>query len=396
MTEVFHERLKSPIPTKELERRSAALVAEMKKENLDCILAQNITQYLGGANRWLTDTLAENQYPQSSFLTKDGDIGYIACSGPPLDLYPPSHLLRIGQPWDAAPYFSVFNFTWDWEGKLFGRWIEENNAKKIGIAGMNMMHWNYLDYLEKNYPEVEFVDASEMIDKIRCIKSEDEQVFLKQSMKVMDNAMAYIRAYALPGVREYEVRSKAMQVVNELGGEEMVVILGSAPQSEVFDLQPSFFQNRTLEKGDALYVKLECSGPGGMFTTLGRMLSIGCEPTETLLAWADKAKAAHEKMVSLLQVNSKPTEIFDAYNSYLKEHSFKEEEGVFVYGQGYDFIERPSIQAGETMLLAENMCLAVNTAVVNAEMSAYLADSYILTAEGPNRLSKTPQVVFRT
>ena len=79
------------------------------------------------------------------------------------------------------------------------------------------------------------------------------------------------------------------------------------------------------------------------------------EPSEALLAWADKAKAAHDKMVSLLQVNSKPAELFETYNSYLKENAYKEEEGLFVHGQGYDYVERPSVQPGETMLKAENM-----------------------------------------
>lgn len=396
MAEVFHERLKSPIPTSELERRSAVLVSAMKEADLDCILAPNVTQYMCGANRWITDTTAENQYPQSSFISKDGDIGYIACSGPPLDLYPPSHLLRIGKPWDALPYFSVFNYTWDWEGKLFGRWIEENSPKRVGIAGMNMIHWNYLEYLESHYPAVEFVDASDLFDSARSVKSQAEQAFLKKSASVLDKVMGYLPAVAQPGANEYEVRSKAMQLVTDLGGEEMVILLGSAPQGEAFELLPGFFQNRTLQTGDALYVRLECSGPGGMFTTLGRTFSIGCEPTAALLAQVEAAQAAHRKLLDLLQPGSDPAAAFAAYNAYLKENGYREEEGLFAYGQGYDFIERPSLQPGETMLLKENMCLAVNTSLVNAKMSAYCADSYILTADGPQRLSKTPHAVFRT
>ena len=60
MAEVYHERLKSPIPREELERRGRELQKAMKNAGLDCIVAQNITQYLGGCNRWLTDTIAEN------------------------------------------------------------------------------------------------------------------------------------------------------------------------------------------------------------------------------------------------------------------------------------------------------------------------------------------------
>lgn len=396
MTEVFHERLKSPIPTKELERRSRELQAAMKKENIDCILAQNITQYMGGANRWLTDTTAENQYPQSSFLTKDGDIGYIACSGPPLDLYPPSHLLRIGKPWAAAPYFSVFNYTWDWEGKLFVKWAKENKAKKIGIAGMEIIMWNYYDYIKKNLPEVEFVDVSNMFDAIRALKSEDEIKFLEKSADVLDKVMAYIPAVAQPGVREYELRSKIMQLVTSLGGEEMIVIMGSAPRGEKFDLMPSFFQNREFQLGDELYVRLECSGPGGLFTTVGRMFSIGCEPSDTLKKSWEEAIAAQEKLAGMLQIGMDPQVIFAQYNEYLAGKGYTQETGMFAYGQGYDHIERPSIQPGETMKLAKDMCLAVNTNLVSAERTVYCADSYLLKPNGPQKLHKTPLTVFRT
>lgn len=396
MTEVFHERLKSPIPTKELERRSRELKIAMRREQIDVILAQNITQYMGGCNRWLTDTTAENNYPQSSFLPLDGEIGYIACSGPPLDLYPPSHLLRTGKPWDAAPYFSVFNYTNDWEGRMFVDWAKQNKAKKIGIAGLEMFHWNYYDYIVKNLPSVEIVDVSSMFDDLRAIKSEDEIKVLDKSTTVQDKVMNYIPAIAQPGVREYEIRSKIMQLVTDLGGEEMVVIMGSAARGEKFNPMPSFFQNRELQVGDELYVKLECSGPGGMFTTIGRMFSIGCEPSAVLQESLKAANAAQEKLAGMLQVGMDPQVIFAQYNEYLASMGCKQEVGMFAYGQGYDHIERPSIQPGETMKLAKDMCMAVNTSLVSAERTVYCADSFMLKPNGPQKMHKTPLTIFRT
>ena len=278
MSEVFHERLKAPIPRRELDRRTEKLQQAMKQAGLDCIIAQNITQYLGGCNRWLTDTTAENNYPQSSILPSEGEVRYIACSGPPLDLYPPSHLLRIGKPYDAAPYFSPFNFTNDWEGMMAVKWIRENNARRVGIAGLEMFYWNYYEYIVRQLPQVEVVDASDLFDQLRAVKSADELDVVRRSAQVQDKVMGYVPAFAHAGVREYELRAKLMQLVTDYGGEEMIIILGSAPRGERFDLMPSFFQNRTLQQGDQLYVRMSTSGPGGMFTTLGRMFSIDSAP----------------------------------------------------------------------------------------------------------------------
>jgi Xaa-Pro aminopeptidase len=396
MAEVFHERIKSPIPIKELERRSRELQKAMKRENIDCIVAQNITQYMGGCNRWMTDTTAENNYPQSSILPADGEVRYIACSGPPLGPYPPSHLLRFGKPYATCPYFSVFNFTHDWEGIIVVQWAKENNARKIGIAGLEMFYWNYYDYIVQNLPGVEVVDVSSMFDEIRAVKSEDEITFLEKSADIQDRVMSYIPIIAQAGVREYEIRSKIMQLITDLGGEEMIVIMGSAPRGEKFNLLPSFYQNRQLQTGDELYVKLECSGPGGMFTTVGRMFSIGCEPSETMQKNWEAAIAAQEKLAGMLQVGMNPQVIFAQYNEYLAGMGCKPETGMFAYGQGYDHIERPSIQPGETMELAKDMCLAVNTSLVSAERTAYCADSFLIKPEGPQKMHKTPLTIFRT
>lgn len=396
MTEVYHERLKSPIPKADLEQRTAKLQAAMKREGIDCIIAENVTQYLGGANRWLTDTTAENHYPQSSILPAQGEVGYIACSGPPLDLYPPSHLLRIGKPFAAAPYFSPFNFTNTWEGRFAVKWIQDTGAKKVGIAGMRMFYWNYYEYIHAVLPDVEIVDAMDMFDAIRAEKSPDEIEFARKAADVQDKTMGYLTAMALPGVREYEVRSKAMQTISNLGGEEMIVLIGSALRGETFRPLASFFQNRTLEKGDALYVRLCSAGPGGQFTTLGRVFSIADAPSSAMIADFEAAVAAEDKLAGLLQVGADPQVVLSDYNSYLAAQGFAPENGTFAYGQGYDHIERPSLQAGETMPLAGNMVMGVNISVCNATTSSFVADSYLLKPEGAVMLNKTPRAILRT
>ena len=396
MSEVFHERLKAPIPRRELDRRTAVLQQAMKQAGLDCIIAQNITQSLGGCNRWLTDTTAENNYPQSSILPCEGEVRYIACSGPPLDLYPPSHLLRIGKPYDAAPYFSPFNFTNDWEGMMAVNWIRENNAKRVGIAGLEMFYWNYYEYIVRQLPDVEVVDASEMFDHLRAIKSADELAFIRNSAKVQDKVMGYIPAFTHAGVREYELRAKLMQLVTDYGGEEMVIVMGSAPRGERFELMPSFFQNRTLQQGDQLYVRMSTSGPGGMFTTLGRMFSIDSEPSPQMQEnWA-KALEAQQYLTEKLVPGADPQVLFADYNRYLTQRGYRTEDGLFAYGQGYDNIERPSLQPGESMKLACDMSMAVHTSLVDNTSSIYCADSFLIGGDGARRLHKTPQILFRT
>ncbi len=396
MAEVFHERLKSPIPTRELERRAAELQKAMQKEQIDFLVSQNITQYLCGCNRYVSDTTAENNYPQSTILPADSPVRYIACSGPPLDLYPPSHLLRIGKPYDAAPYFSPFNYTNTWEGQFVARYAKENNAKKIAIAGYSMFYWNYYETIHELCPDLEIVDASSMFDDIRAIKSGDELEFVKKSAAVLDKTMEYVRAFAHAGVREYELRSRLQQMHASLGGEEQIIIIASAPQGEKLTPYSSFFQNRTLQAGDQLYVRLSCSGPGGFFTTIGRLFCVDQDPTPAMIADWEAALDAQDYLASKLVPGADPQAVFADYNKYLEDNGYCAVDGVFAYGQGYDNVERPSVQPGETMKIAADMSIAINTSLVDCCTAAYCADSYIIEGDGAKRITKALREVQRT
>lgn len=396
MQEVFHERLKSPIPRTELERRNSDLQEAMRAKGIDCIVSQNLTPYFGGGNRWLTDTTAGENYPQSVILPANGEVRYIACSGPPLDLFPPPHLTRIGKPYAGAPYFSVFNFTNTWEGRFVVQWAKENGAKKIGIPGFGMFQWNFYDYIEKNLPGVELIDVAQMLDELRVIKSEADISFIEKSAEVADKVMNYIITFALPGVREYEVRSKMMQLITDHGGEEMIILMGSAPRGEVFRPLPSFYQNRVLEKGDLLYVCLKSSGPGGFYTTVGRMYSIGCEPSECAKKGFEQVLEAQKMLVGMLECGADMQAVQKDYNDYLKSIGCEPDEDMFVYGQGYNHLERPCALPGETMKLAKGVCLSVNTSLVSPTKSMFCADSFLIEQSGARKLHKASGKIFRT
>ena len=84
------------------------------------------------------------------------------------------------------------------------------------------------------------------------------------------------------------------------------------------------------------------------------------------------------------------------FASYLASKGYQTEKGLFCYGQGYDNVERPSVQPGETMKIGCDMCMAVNTSLVNNVSSVYCADSYMIKGDGAERLHKAPQIIVRT
>lgn len=393
MTEIFHERYKSPIPTRELERRWNLAQAAMRREGIDCILTQNTTQYMGGYNRWLTDTTAENAYPQSAILPQEGELALIAYGAPPQNYYPPKYVVRGGTVRRNVPYFAPFNFTHEWEGMIALEWVREQNIKRFGIAGMGLLHTAYFESLRRALPEVEFVDASELLDGIRSRKSEDEIRFLRRSAAVADKAMGYVHSFIRPGVNESEIRAKLMQILTDHGGEEQIVIIGSAPSGTPLQPVPSFLQNRTLQAGDLAYICLVASGPGGYFTSLGRMVSLGPAPAAAEAAWRT-VQDAQTLMASRLRPGARPAAVFQAYEDLLAEEDCRPERSLFAYGQGYDWIERPSIRPDETMEIAPGMCFAVHTSAIRQDHAGFGCETYLVGEESTERLHRTPDHII--
>ena len=79
---MFKERIRFPIPTRELERRWRLVKAEMQKQGIDLLIMQNSNMFLGGYVRYFTDIPAEHAYPVSVLIPADGDMITISSSSP--------------------------------------------------------------------------------------------------------------------------------------------------------------------------------------------------------------------------------------------------------------------------------------------------------------------------
>src|SRR5690349_23718027 len=59
------DRVQTPISMADLERRWAAVRKEMTARNIDALITQNASDWLGGYVKWFTDIPAHNDYPRN-------------------------------------------------------------------------------------------------------------------------------------------------------------------------------------------------------------------------------------------------------------------------------------------------------------------------------------------
>ena len=387
------ERLRKPISKEELARRWGAVREAMEREKIDCLIMQNNNQYLGGYVRYFTDIPAENSYPITVLFPLEEDMTIIAHGGTPLPPTPPEWATLGVKERINLPYLLTLNFTNTMDAKAAVETLKRFKTKSLGFVARAFIPSVFYEYIRENLSGVTFKDATDLVDEIKAVKSEEEIQLIKDAAKMQDIVFGATLAMVRPGVREYELRAEIQRLNTNWGSEEQLIMIGSAPAGRPAGQVPSFFQNRTFQYGDSICIMIEVNGAGGFYGELGRTVCLGDAPKPLLKLWADMVKL-QDKTAELLKPGAKPAELVEIHNKALAKMGYPIDLRLYAHGQGYDLVERPGIRPEETMTIKVNMNIAVHPMTITKEAYAFCCDNYIVTDSGAVRIHKTPREVF--
>lgn len=387
------ERIRCPIPTRELQRRWDLIRTGMKEKEIDLLIMQNDNQYLGGYVRYFTDIPAEQAYPVTVLFPSNEEMTVITSGGSPAPPLPPEWAVRGVKQRIGLPYFRTLNYTHHLDAGASVKAIRDLKARKVGIVGFGMVSAAFYQYLTEKLPSVEFVNATDLIDEIKAVKSEDEISFIRKAVEIHDSAFKVIPAIFRPGKYEFEIRAELQKILIELGSEEQLIMMGSDSPSRKTPQLPSFYQNRKIQEGDQLLVMIEANGPGGYYSEIARTFCLGEPSKELLYAW-DVALEAQKMISGLLKPGANPEDILKVNNDFIVSKGYPPEGRLFAHGQGYDLVERPAFVPGETIKLKAGMFVAVHPIAMNDKAYAFCCDNYLITEDGAELIQKTPQKVF--
>jgi Xaa-Pro aminopeptidase len=379
----------------ELERRWKAVRAGMEAEKIDVLVMQNQNQWLGGYVQYFCDTAAKNGYPMTVIFPLNDEMTTITCGGrPPNDFGPPAWTMKGVKARLTAPYFTSLHYSGAYDAELVVRVVKERKDKAVGLVNIATMTGAYYDYLVKHLSGVKLVDATDLVDEIKAVKSEEEIGFIMTTVGLQDAAMAYARTVIKPGRRDFEIVADVIHKVMELGSEEQLVIGGSGPFGTAVTPLKRHYQNRMVREGDQFSLMIEVNGPGGMYAELGRIFFVGEVPAELYDAH-ELCKEVQQHTVKLLKPGADPADIWRANNEFLLSKGQKPETRLYAHGQGYDLVERPAIRDDEPMKLKANMNITVHPITGSERVWVSLWDNWLVTPTGvSDRLHKTPQEIF--
>ena len=270
---------------------------------------QNNNDHMGGYVKYFTDMPATNGYPNTVIFPADDEMT-VVCQGPfNGDGRPPADMWRGVKRMLTTPSYESAHFTQYYDPELAAKALAPFAKGTIGMVGIYQMSFAMGDFIMKKFPSAKYVDASELVDRVKVIKSAEELELVRRAAIMQDGAMQAAFAAIKPGMRDTEVAAVAVHYSQDHGSENGIYLCASTPLGTPAKFGQRHVQNRTIKKGDTLALLVEDSGPGAMFTELGRTCVLGKVP--------QAMKDELEIRQGVAQAHARPAQARHALQGYL-------------------------------------------------------------------------------
>ena len=376
----------------ERDRRWRLVRKLMAEDGLDAIVTAVNTghwDHFQANTRYLTG-VGGNCGEAAAVFPLDGDVTAVAMGIPPI------HYWLGFQDWVT----DVRNCN-----RYFGRGIVERlrelklDKGRIGVAGLynisrapeGVMPYGTMRAIEDAFPDATFVDATDLMERARYVKSPEEIGALEKAVVLVEQAIDAMAATARPGVAECEVYAAMLYAMAKEGGELPTMLQWSAgPEPRGNNILPTL---RPLEDGDIVMNEIEARWLGYVGQGVQPMFIGRVEPV-----WREIFRVCEEALAATYDI-FRPGLTIGELNQYIvdwgKKHtSFLVRPLFHGRGLGDDapVSARSTTDAHARWRLEENavFILKPTVATPDGRKRLYWGDCVVCTPEGPRRLGKRP------
>ena len=266
--------------------------------------------------------------------------------------------------------------------------------KKLGIEyeayGMTGRNALRLNKSLENYCNVE--DQSELITKLRVIKSKEEIIYIKKAAQLADNALDQAWKYTKAGASEAKILAEMQKAVLEGGGDYPAneYIIGSGHNALLCRYQA---EKRELSKQDQL--SIEWAGTYKHYhSAMFRTIPIGkADPKHIKMheACVEALKNCENK----LKPGNKVGEVFDVHAKTFDDLGYnKSRMNACGYSLGSTFspnwMDWPMLYTGNPYVIHPGNIFFMHMILMDSDnqLAMNLGETYLVTENGNERLGK--------
>ncbi len=261
-----------------------------------------------------------------------------------------------------------------------------------GRVGTDFLPFNVRDDIQKELPQIEFVDISGIWVELTVIKHPVEIEILRGAVEIAEMGIAATIDAAKPGMREYELAAVG-EYVMKMNGSEMtpfVTNIASGYNASIFE---RIATEKRVRYGEMLIIDMGCMYKG--YTgDLGRTICIGGKPTKEQKRIYQVDFKALNAAIDAVKPGVTCGEIDAIARAVIREEGFEKYEHKFQTGHqvGYGLHGEPGINRGVDYVLKPGMvfCLEPRVTVFdNPDIGgAHIEDTVLVTETGHEKLSK--------
>ena len=267
-------------------------------------------------------------------------------------------------------------------------------GKKIGIEyeayGMTGRNALRLNKSLENYCNVE--DQSELITKLRVIKSQEEILYVKKAAELADNALDQAWKYTKAGASEAKILAEMQKVVLEGGGDYPAneYIIGSGHNALLCRYQA---EKRNLSNQDQL--SIEWAGTYKHYhSAMFRTIPIGkADPKH--IKMHEACVEALTNCENKLKPGNKVGEVFDVHAKTFDDLGYKKSRmNACGYSLGSTFspnwMDWPMLYTGNPYVIEPGNVFFMHMILMDSEnqLAMNLGETYLVTENGNERLGK--------
>lgn len=304
-----------PLPSlSERDRRYKNVRERMAKEGLDALLLP------ANHSRW------EQMMADSRYLSGIGGFATEVFTVFPLKGDPTAYVFNRAGWWKRAQ-----NWTADvrdgrnrWAQNAVEKLREMNFQKgKIGISGLagmvrapdGIISYATVEALREAFPEAQFVNATQLMQEARAIKSDEEIAFLQRSMDIIEAMIWTMKETARPGVTEKELYGQMIHTMLRHDGElPTLFFLGSGPDATQSTFVPT---NRAMQAGDRVVNEIEAKYGGYAAQAVCPMV-LG-RPKDKLEEMVELSAACFHAILEQMRPGVTFGTLFDTYQKTVQE-----------------------------------------------------------------------------
>ena len=364
--------------------RKSKVVAELKKQNIDAIL-----MFKQESMYWLTgyDTFGYVFF-QTLILTSKGDI-VLFTRAPDLRQAQNTSIIKDIRIWvdneNSNPSDELKNILSELNLEKSNLGIE---YEAYGLTGRNAIR---LNNSLKDFAALH--DKSELVSKLRVIKSDEEIKYVRKAAELADKALDEVWKNAKAGVSEGKILAEMQKVIFEGGGDYPAneFIIGSGHNALLCRYQA---EKRILSGPDQLTI--EWAGTYKHYhSAMFRTIPIGkADPKHYKMyeACVEALTKCEKKLVPGNTVG----EVFDTHAKTFDDLGYKKSRmNACGYSLGATFSPNwmdvpPMIFANNPLILKPGMIFFMHMILMDSEnqLAMNLGETYLVTEKGNDRLGK--------